>query len=70
MHLLIWYRLETVNMLQKVRIQLVETLPMQNCSMKHLHSREAATGCRTCENVYRRRHASNPLLELFVDERR
>ena len=30
-------------------------LPMQNCSTKKSHSREAATGCRTCKNLCRHR---------------
>ena len=45
------------------RSQLVRTSPMQNHSTKHLHSREAATEGRTCENVCRHRHASDPVLE-------
>ena len=36
---------------------------MQHCSTEEVHSREAATGCRTSENSCRRRHASNPLWE-------
>ena len=36
---------------------------MQKYQMKHLHSREAATGCRTSENSFLRRHALNPPLE-------
>ena len=36
---------------------------MQNCSTQHLHSREAATGCRTCENFRLHRLALNPLVE-------
>ena len=33
------------------RRQRVRTLPMQTCSMNHVHSREAATGCWTHENL-------------------
>ena len=40
-----------------------ENVAMQNCSTERLHSREDASGSRTCENSYRHRHASNPLLE-------
>ena len=54
---LIWYRLETVNILHGGRSQLVRKSPMQNCSPKQKHSREAATGCRTCENSCRHRDA-------------
>ena len=45
------------------RLQLVRTSPMQNCSTKHLHSRESATKCRTCQNSCRHHHASKPLSE-------
>ena len=45
------------------RSRLVRKLPMQNCSTENVHSREAATGCRTSENVCRHRRASNPRLE-------
>ena len=38
-------------------------LPTQSWSTKHLHSREAATERRTCENSCRHRHASKPQLE-------
>ena len=31
--------------------QIVRTLPVQNCSMEHLHWREAAMGSRTYENL-------------------
>ena len=54
---------KTVNMLHEVVSQLVRRLPMQNCSTKHLHSREAAKGCRTCGNSCLHRFALTPLLE-------
>ena len=58
---LIWYRMETGNIPHEVALSLWGRWPMQNYWMQHLHSREAATGCRTYENFRLHRPVSNPL---------